>query len=206
MLLQLAREAGTDPVDLGIARDDEDTIVGILEDALATCDAVLTSGGVSVGDYDYVKAAIDRVGTLEWRQVAIKPAKPLAFGMVRDVPVFGLPGNPVSSLVSFELFARPALLQMMGHARRFRPQVVARAEHAFTRKPDGKLYFDRVQLRRDGDELVAARSGAQESNVLSATAAANGLALVPDGDGVAAGDPIEVMLIDEPRVTDPAYA
>ncbi len=205
MLLGLAHEAGAEPVDLGIARDDEDRIVAILEDALTRCDAVLTSGGVSVGDYDYVKAAIDRLGSLEWRQVAIKPAKPLAFGLARDVPVFGLPGNPVSSLVSFELFARPALLRMMGHTRCFRPEIVARADHAFTRKRDGKLHLDRVQVRWDGDGYVAGRSGAQESNMLSATAAANGLALVPDGDGVSAGEPIRVMLLDEPRAESPSF-
>ena len=146
MLLALLRDAGVEPIDLGIARDDEARIVATLEDAFTRCDAVITSGGVSVGDYDYVKAALDRFGALEWRQVAIKPAKPLAFGVVRGTPVFGLPGNPVSSLVSFELFARPALLQMMGHPQRFRPEVMGRAEHAFRRRPDGKLHLDRVRV------------------------------------------------------------
>jgi molybdopterin molybdotransferase len=198
MLLALARDAGAEAIDLGMARDDEALIVATLEDAFTRCDAVITSGGVSVGDYDYVKAALDRFGALEWRQVAIKPAKPLAFGVVRDTPVFGLPGNPVSSLVSFELFARPALLQMMGHPNRFRPEVQARAEHAFARKPDGKLHLDRVRVAWRGDGYVAASTGGQASNVLSATAAANGLALIPDGDGVAAGDPVRVLLLESP--------
>ncbi len=196
MLLGLVEEAGLDPIDLGIAVDDEDRIVGVLEDALARCDAVLTSGGVSVGDYDYVKAALDRFGALEWRQVAIKPAKPLAFGVVHGVPVFGLPGNPVSSLVSFECFARPALLQMGGHRARLRPQVVATAGEALARRPDGKLHLDRVRVRWADDGYVVARTGDQASNVLSATAAANGLALLPDGDGVAAGESVDVMLLD----------
>jgi len=198
MLLALVAEAGFEPVDLGVARDDEDRITALLEDALTRCDGVLTSGGVSVGDYDYVKAALDRLGHLEWRQVAIKPAKPLAFGVVRDTPVFGLPGNPVSSLVSFELFARPALLQRAGHPLRFRPEVTARAEHAFTRKRDGKLHLDRVRVRWSGDGYVAGRTGDQASNVLSATAAANGLAMIPDGEGIQAGDPVTVMLLDTP--------
>ena len=198
MLLALVREAGLEPIDLGTARDDEDRIVAILEDAFDRCDAVLTSGGVSVGDYDFVKAALDRFGALEWRQVAIKPAKPLAFGVVRGVPVFGLPGNPVSSLVSFELFARPALFQMAGHARRFRPEVLATAEHDLARRPDGKLHLDRVFVRWHGDGYVAGRNGDQSSNVLSATARANGLALLPDGDGVAAGEPVRVMLLESP--------
>jgi molybdopterin biosynthesis enzyme len=153
---------------------------------------------VSVGDYDFVKAALDRFGALQWRQVAIRPAKPFAFGVVRGVPVFGLPGNPVSSHVSFELFARPALLQMMGHRDRFRPEVHAVAEEAMSRKPDGKLHLDRVRVRRDGQRYVAARTGSQASNALSAMALANGLALLPDGDGVQAGDDVTVMRLDWP--------
>jgi molybdopterin molybdotransferase len=198
MLLGLVREAGMEAVDLGLARDDEDTITAALEDALDRCDAVLTSGGVSVGDYDYVKTALDRLGSLEWRQIAIKPAKPLAFGLVRGVPFFGLPGNPVSSRVSFELFARPALLQRAGDPLRFRPEVTARAEHDFARTPDGKLHLDRVRVKWRDDGYVAGSTGDQASNVLSATALANGLALLPDGDGVRAGDPLRVMLLDTP--------
>ncbi len=196
MLLGLVAEAGCEAVDLGIAPDDEATITATLEDALATCDAVLTSGGVSVGDYDYVKAALERLGSLQSRQVAIKPAKPLAFGFIGGVPVLGLPGNPVSSLVSFECFARPALLQQMGHQQRFRPEVRARAEHPFTRHVDGRLHLDRVRLRNSPDGYVAARTGGQASNELAATASANGLALLPDGDGVPAGASLSVLQLD----------
>jgi molybdenum cofactor synthesis domain-containing protein len=203
MLLALTQESGFEPVDLGVARDDKDRITALLEEAFERCDAVLTSGGVSVGDYDYVKVALERLGHLEWRQVAIKPAKPLAFGVVRGTPVFGLPGNPVSSLVSFELFARPALLQRAGDPLRFRPEVSARAAHAFTRRPDGKLHFDRVRVRweasRSGEPgYVVASTGDQASNVLSATAAANALAMIPDGEGIRAGDRVRVMLMDTP--------
>jgi molybdenum cofactor synthesis domain-containing protein len=196
MLLGLVEEAGLEPVDLGIAVDDEDRIVATLEAALTRCDAVLTSGGVSVGDYDYVKAALDRFGALEWRQIAIKPAKPLAFGVVKGVPVFGLPGNPVSSLVSFECFARPALLQMAGRRARFRPEVRATAAADLNRRSDGKLHLDRVRVRWTDGGYVAERTGDQASNVLSATAAANGLALLPDGEGVRAGEPVTVWLLD----------
>ncbi len=191
-----SREAGCEPVDLGIAVDDEAEITATLEHAVGTCDAVLTSGGVSVGDYDYVKVALERLGSLQSRQVAIKPAKPLAFGFVAGVPVFGLPGNPVSSLVSFECFARPALLQRMGHHRRFRPEVTARAEHPFTRRVDGRLHLDRVRLRSSPDGFVAARTGEQATNLLAATASANGLAMLPDGDGVPAGGPLRVAQLD----------
>jgi molybdopterin molybdotransferase len=198
MLLALVAEAGADAVDLGVAPDDEAVINRTLEDALASCDVVLTSGGVSVGEYDYVKAALDRLGGLQSWQVAIKPAKPLAFGVIGGTPVFGLPGNPVSSLVSFELFARPALLQMMGHSRRFRPEVGAAAAHPMPRKPDGKLHLDRVWVQAEGGGFVAARTGAQASNVLSAAAAANGLALLADGDGVPEGGEVRVMRLDWP--------
>jgi molybdopterin molybdotransferase len=138
------------------------------------------------------------LGPMQSWQVAIKPAKPLAFGVLDGTPVFGLPGNPVSSLVSFELFARPALLLMMGHAARFRPEVTATAERAMPRKPDGKLHLDRVRVHAEGGRYLAARTGEQASNVLSATAAANGLALLPDGDGVAEGEAVRVMRLDWP--------
>jgi molybdopterin molybdotransferase len=203
MLRGLVGGTGAEVVDLGIARDDEDLITKTLDDAFDRCDVVLTSGGVSVGDYDYAKAALDRLaardgGSFGWRQVAIKPAKPLAFGTVRGVPVFGLPGNPVSSLVSFEVFARPAILQRMGHPNRFRPVVTAIADHELRRRADGKVHLDRVKVAwRDGSYRVAS-AGAQESNVLSATAAANGLALLPDGTGITAGGAVEVMLLDAP--------
>ena len=151
---------------------------------------------MSVGDYDYVHAALARLGTLVARQVAIKPAKPLAFGMVAGTPVFGLPGNPVSSLVSFECFARPAMLTRLGHPHRFRPEVPARAEHPFTRRPDGRLHLDRVRLHSTPDGYRVARTGDQASNVLSATAAANGLAKIPDGDGVPAGASVTVLRLD----------
>jgi molybdenum cofactor synthesis domain-containing protein len=195
MLLALLRAAGCEPVNLGIARDDEAVVERVIEDALQKCDALITSGGVSVGDYDVVKAVLDRMGVLSWWQVAIKPAKPLAFGMPRGVPLFGLPGNPVSSHVSFELFARPALRKMMGHTELHRPTVDAIAGAAMPRRADGKLHFDRVVVRYEEGRYTVVRSGAQESNALAAMAAANGLALLPDGDGAQAGDAIQVMLL-----------
>jgi len=196
MLLGLVAEAGCEPVDLGTVPDDEARTVALLDDATRRCDAVLTSGGVSMGEFDYVKVALERLGSLHARQVAIKPAKPLAFGFVRGVPVFGLPGNPVSSLVSFECFARPALLARFGHPYRFRPEVPARAEHAFTRRRDGRLHLDRVWLQVTDDGYVAARTGNQASNALAASAAANGLARVPDGDGIPAGGSVRVLRLD----------
>jgi molybdopterin molybdotransferase len=204
MLLALLEQHGMTAIDLGIARDDEATMRRALEDGLVRCDAVITSGGVSVGDYDYVSAALEAIvadhrdasSRVDWFQVAIRPAKPLCFATVRGRPVFGLPGNPVSSLVSYELFARPALLSMMGRREVFRTEVVARAAHAFTRKPDGKLHLDRVRVRVEDGSYVVTSVGKQESHTLAATAAADGLALIPDGDGVPEGDEVTVMLLD----------
>ncbi len=195
MLLALVRNAGFEPVDLGIAHDDEAYVTATIERALDECDALVTSGGVSVGDYDVVKAVLDRLGVLQWWQVAIKPAKPLAFGLLRGVPLFGLPGNPVSSHVSFELFARPALRRVMGDPEPDRPRVQAVAGAPMPRRPDGKIHFDRVRVAYDAGTYRAVRSGAQASNALAALADANGLAVLPDGHGVAAGETIEVLLL-----------
>ena len=208
MLRALVEEAGAIAVDLGMARDDEAAITKAIETAADSCDALVTSGAVSVGDYDFVKSAIETVAgnrdgsDYMWAQVAIKPAKPLAFGRLGRVRVFGLPGNPVSSHVSFELFARPALRMMMGHAEPGRPRVQARAAHDFGRRRDGRLYVERVVLTRDDDgTFLATRSGVQASNVLSGMARANGLALLPDGDGVREGGDLTVLVLDLPGVT-----
>ncbi len=195
-LLALAQRVDVVPVDLGLAPDDPDEIETAITTGVQTCDVIVTSGGVSMGDFDYVKAVLDRVGDMRWMQVAIKPAKPLAFGTVGDVPVFGLPGNPVSSMVSFELFARPGLRSMMGHPDPVRPTVEATAAEALPRRADGKTHFMRV-LATPADGGVEVRSaGGQGSHMLWAMAKANALAVVPDGDGVRAGGSVEVLLLD----------
>jgi len=196
MLLALLSRAGCIPVDLGVAPDDEAAITAAIHRGVAGCDAILTSGGVSVGDFDYVKTVLDHLGDMHWWQVAVRPAKPLAFGMVLGTPVFGLPGNPVSSLVSFELFARPALRQMTGHRELFRPELPAVADEALPRRPDGKLHLIRVVATHDADGGLHVRSsGGQGSHLLRAMALANALALLPDGDGVAEGGSVKVVLL-----------
>ncbi len=196
MLRALLRESGFDAVDFGGVADDEESLAAVIEDAVDSCDALVTTGGVSMGDLDYVKLVLERLGDMRWMQVAIKPAKPLAFGIVHDVPVFGLPGNPVSSLVSFELFARPALRCMAGHGDLYRPIVAVVAPDGLRRKRDGKTHFIRVVATHDDAGLWSARSaGGQGSHQLAVTAAANALAVVPDGDGVAPGAAVPVMLL-----------
>ena len=200
-LLALLRQAGCHAVDLGTAKDSEDDLTAAFERGLASCDALVTSGGVSVGDFDLVKVVLDRLsgGTMAWMQVAVKPAKPLAFGTVADTPVFGLPGNPVSSMVSFELFARPGLRAMMGHPVLERPQVEAVADEGLPRRPDGKLHLVRVRAVYGEDGRFHVRpSGGQASNLLRAMALANALALNPDGPGVEPGGTARVMLLDCP--------
>jgi molybdopterin biosynthesis enzyme len=154
-----------------------------------------------MGDYDVVKAVLGRIAEMRWMQIAIKPAKPFAFGVLaasdgRSVPVFGLPGNPVSSMVSFELFARPGLRQMMGHADSGRARLLAVADEAIRRKSDGKTHYARVHGAFGPDGRYHVRPvGGQGSHQLVATAAATALAVVPDGDGVAVGEPVDVIAL-----------
>jgi molybdenum cofactor synthesis domain-containing protein len=200
-LLALVASSGFVPVDLGWVPDDEAAITAAVRAAVEGCDAVLTSGGVSMGDVDLVKVVLDRIGDMRWFQVAVRPAKPFAFGVVGGVPVFGLPGNPVSSMVSFELFARPALRRMagFGDGDLDRPRVRAVAEEDLRRTPDGKVHLVRVITRQEPDGRRTVRSaGGQGSHQLSAMAAADGLAVLPDGDGVAAGEGVEVLLLPSP--------
>ncbi len=204
-LLALCAREGWDCVDLGIAGDDEAALVEALTRGATTCDAVLTSGGVSVGDLDLVKVVLEKLsgGTMRWMQVAIRPAKPFAFGILADsgLPVFGLPGNPVSAMVSFELFVRPALRISGGHRSLYRPIVRATAQHDLYRQSDGKLHLLRalVTLDRQGSWLVRT-TGGQESHQLHAMAEANALLLLPDGGGVTAGGQVDVVLLDPGRL------
>ena len=195
-LLALVAQEGWQAVDLGLIRDDEAAITEAIERGAGSCDAVLTSGGVSMGDIDLVKVVLDRIGDMRWMQIAIRPAKPFAFGLVDGTPVFGLPGNPVSSMVSFELLARPALRRIAGHVELRRPEVPAVAAEPFPRRPDGKVHFVRVVAERDPEGVLHVRSaGGQGSHHLTAMARAHGLLPLPDGDGVAAGDDVRVLLL-----------
>jgi molybdopterin molybdotransferase len=196
MLLGLVAQSGFDAIDLGQARDDMDVIEAAISDAAARCDAVVTTGGVSVGDFDHVKAVLAKLGRFESWQVAIKPAKPLAFAVIGGTPAFGLPGNPVSAMVSFELFARPALRQMTGHRDIERPQVVAIADDGLRRRPDAKVHFVRVVAAHGDDGRVhVCAAGAQGSHQLHATAGANALAIVPDGEGIEPGAEVRALLL-----------
>jgi molybdenum cofactor synthesis domain-containing protein len=207
-LLAMVADAGASPVDLGHVRDDEAAITELFRAAAERCDAVLSTGGVSMGDTDLVKVVLDRLGNeagsgggMRWMQVAIRPAKPLAFGVIgeRRVPVFGLPGNPVSSMVSFELFARPGLRRLAGYGddRLHRVRLTGVADEPMGRRPDGKFHFVRAVARVVDGTLVVRSAGGQGSHQLSAMARANALVVQPDGDGVGAGDPVEVIVFGD---------
>ena len=201
MLDILLSKAECTVTNLGIIADDEAVLERTLREAAATHDAIVTSGGVSMGDYDVVKSVLSRIADMQWMQLAIKPAKPFAFGLLssgeRRVPVFGLPGNPVSSMISFELLARPALRTMMGHTVDVvRQTIMAIADGPLRRKPDGKTHYMRVFGRFAADGRLHVRdTGPQGSHQLASTAAANALAIVPDGVGVQSGEVVEVMLL-----------
>jgi molybdenum cofactor synthesis domain-containing protein len=200
LLARMLTELGVDVIDLGIVRDDETLLRSTVERAAAAADAIFTSGGVSMGEYDLVKAVLRTLGDIDFWQVAMQPAKPFAFGTIDGTPLFGLPGNPVSVMVAFEQFARPALLHMMGSERLFRPRVRAVMDEAIMTDP-AKTVFSRVEVAIDDHGVFHARpSGGQSSNVLSALAAADAFGVVPVGVGeVAIGDPISLEMFTWPE-------
>jgi molybdenum cofactor synthesis domain-containing protein len=198
-LLALVRASGFEAVDLGLVPDDEAAISGTIERGVEVCDAILTSGGVSMGDVDLVKVVLGKLADMRWMQIAIRPAKPFAFGVAERgstrVPIFGLPGNPVSSVVSFELLARPALRQMAGHTDLDRVRVRAVVDETLRRHPDGKTHFARVRCAYDAGEYHVRSAGGQGSHQLAALADADGLAVLPDGDSLEVGARVDVMLL-----------
>ena len=197
------RQAGGVPRLLGIARDNMDDLDAKLRSGLEA-DILLTSAGVSKGDYDIVKDVLARRGEIELWSVRMRPAKPLAFGVLdgpggRRVPHLGLPGNPVSALVGFEQIGRPAILKMMGKTRFARPTLRATLEEPIHNFDGRRVYARVVVTRRDG-AYYARLTGHQNSNILTSMARANGLAVCPEDVAVKhAGEVVEVQMIDWPE-------
>jgi molybdopterin molybdotransferase len=157
-------------------------------------DAFVSSGGVSVGERDVVKAAFFKQGNIEFSRVAMQPGMPQGFGLLEGRPFFGLPGNPVSVFVSFEVFVRPAILKMMGRRTLTRPEVMATLTDD-VRGPKGKTQFARVEVVRGQDGWMATPTGGRGSNLMSTVARANGLAIIPAGTDLASsGSRVKVML------------
>jgi molybdopterin molybdotransferase len=189
------RECGAIPLLLGIARDTKEDLLEKFQ-AAVRADIILSSGGVSVGDYDLVKDIMQEIGnTMKFWRVAMRPGRPLAYGTIQEKPIFGLPGNPVSSMVSFEQFVRPALLKMMGHTDLFRRTVRAVIKEDFPKK-SGLRYFIRVRLREENGKLMADTTGNQGSGILKSMVLADGLVELPEEfEIIKAGETVTVQLL-----------
>ena len=194
MLASLVSKANGLPTPYPIVPDTLEATVAALGRAFAENDAVLTSGGVSVGDHDHVRPAIERLGgSLDFWKVAVKPGKPFVLGQVGGKPVFGMPGNPVSAIVTYLLMVRPALLKMQGAAEWRLAKRPGRLADELVNKGD-RRHFVRVTI----DDLGLVRSaGGQRSHMLGSLAKANGLVDLPPGTRLAKGDPVDVLLIDD---------
>jgi molybdenum cofactor synthesis domain-containing protein len=205
-LLASLHASGFETIDLGIVGDSPADITETLERGASSCDAIISTGGVSVGDADFVKSVLlqlcgDRARSM---QVAMKPGKPFTFGVATDsgVPIFGLAGNPVSTLVGFEAFVRPALRRLGGHRVLDRLIIAMVLDCPLSRKPDGRLHLAHVVARVHDDGLVHVESVARlASHLLHAVARANALVFVPDGDGADAGDIVRGMVLDADQLS-----
>lgn len=209
MLIEAVRDLGGMPVDLGVIPDEKSALRSAFIEAAAAGDLVISSGGVSMGDYDLVKRILSETGDIDFWKVAMKPAKPFAYGRIGTTPFFGLPGNPVSVMVAFEQFARPALLKMLGARLLFRPRVRGRLDESVSTDP-AKTVFLRMHSRLDTDGAYVAReAGGQGSHVLSALADADCFAVIHRGTGdVAAGSEVDLEMFRWPasRTAEEALA
>lgn len=198
-LTALARKYGAEPMRLGVARDRVEDVYARLVSAVESgADVIVSSAGVSVGAYDVVKAAVERDGSLEFWKVRMRPGKPLAYGRFRGLPFFGLPGNPVSSVVGFEIFVRPAILKLAGRLRLDKPRVgVLTSEPLLS---DGRESYLRAVVVREGDGYVAHSAGGQGSNMISSLARSNALVIIPAGvREVPAGSRLDAWMLDWPE-------
>jgi molybdopterin molybdotransferase len=187
-------EAGGEPINLGVSADRLEDIERRLH-AIEHADMLVSSAGVSVGDHDLVRAALEKLGAeLHLWLVSMRPGKPITFGSLRGRPIFGLPGNPVSAMVTFELFVRPALRKMLGHADLDRPRIAARAAEPI-QNPGRRRGYLRVTLSPERDHYLARLTGEQGSAILRSMVLADGLAVVPGDTVIEKGDDVDVILL-----------
>jgi molybdopterin molybdotransferase len=196
-LAAAVEESGGEPLLLPLVPDDVERIEQEVRAAVAGADLLIASGGVSVGRHDHVRDVIERLGTLSFWRIRVQPGKPLAFGAVQGVPVIGLPGNPVSALVTFELFARPLIRRMLGLPGSGRQTLPAVARDRMPKDPERRAYL-RVRAARGVDGLEAHSAGGQASSQLRSMAAANALLVVPEGQPAAEpGRTYDALLLGE---------
>jgi molybdenum cofactor synthesis domain-containing protein len=198
-LLAALREAGAEVTLLGVAPDRPEPLRALVVEALHGHDALVTSGGVSVGSHDLVKPLLESLGEVHLGRVRLRPGKPFTFATLPEGRLaFGLPGFPVSSLVTFEVFVRPALRRMQGFTAVQRPALRVRMGYAARSSAD-RTEYQRVTLLRENGELVARSTGSQSSSRLLSLAGAHALVRVPPGDGgIAAGELVEAMILALP--------
>jgi molybdopterin molybdotransferase len=221
-LLAALREVGAEVRSLGIGPDEPEALRKLVVDVLREVDVLVTSGGVSVGTHDLVKPLLESLGSVHVGRVKLRPGKPFTFATIppavlrsapvpanaplpnplplgeRDLLAFGLPGFPVSSLVTFEVFVRPSLRKMQGFANPQRPTLPVRLAYDARASAD-RTEFQRVTLRRDGGELVASSTGSQSSSRLMSLAGAHALVRIPPGDqGIKAGSIVDALILSLP--------
>jgi len=194
----LIRLAGAVPVQLGIAADTKASVREHLERGAASCDLIVSTAGVSVGAFDHLRPVLEEMGcTMVVNKVRMRPGSPTSFGMVRRVPWIGLPGNPVSTMVCFELFVRPAILKMQGHTLLYRRTVRAVTEEPL-KTPGRLMHFLRAVVRETPEGWRARLTGPQGSGILTSMAKANALLIVPeDADEVPGGTTLTALLLDD---------
>jgi molybdopterin molybdotransferase len=190
------KDCGAIPVQLGIAKDRKEEIEERFRQGIRA-DVLISSAGISVGDYDFVKDVMKNLGMeMVFWKVAMRPGQPLAFGTIGEKPVFGLPGNPVSSMISFEQFVRPSLLKMMGRRQIFRPVIEAVIKEEI-KKMVGRRYFIRGSVSLENGEYFVTTTGEQGSGILRSMVKANGLIIIPEDQEIArAGEKVRVQLLD----------
>jgi molybdopterin molybdotransferase len=198
-LMAAIEAAGCESRSLGIARDDQSLQRHKIMEGLTQADVLITSGGVSMGTKDFIKPLLAEIGTVHFGRIAFKPGKPTMCATVGERIMFGLPGNPVSSLVSFEVFVRPALRRLMGDATPDRPRVPVYLAESIRPSPDRPEYQRAIVRWQDG-QLVASTTGAQGSSRLLSMRAANALLVIaPGAERLAAGSMVEALIVDEIR-------
>lgn len=193
-LFAMLDDLGVERIDLGVVRDDPDEISRVIEEAAGQADLVISTAGASVGDADYIREILNRLGQVGFWKVAVKPGRPLSFGKLGRSLFFGLPGNPVSVMVTFQIFVKPAILKLSGESGSFQTQLVLRTLSVLRKRPGRMEYQRGIMFVDDSGETVVRSTGEQGSGILSSMGRANCFIILPDdSDGARVGDRVVVQ-------------